>query len=349
MSDTGLLLNIVFDEYFQTNIAAAKLISNDYARLWEELYRLFQSGGKRLRPKMTYITYAAYGGQDIDAIAPIAAAQELLHLSLLIHDDVIDRDYRRYGVLNITGSYKEHYDNLGLDDTTKTHYAQGAAILGGDLLISGAYQLIASSKISPELKEQVNTVLGRAIFEVAGGELLDTESAFRPKNEIDSLAIARYKTAGYSFIGPLLSGALLAGASKEQCDVVRDFATNLGIAYQLQDDILGVYGDENETGKSSISDIVEGKHTFLVDSFYALTSQEQVLEFNKYFGNKDASREQIDIVKQLIVISGALDLTQKKLNEYESFARENLDQMDISSDSKATFEDLITQSLKRQK
>ena len=349
MSDTNLLINNLLDQYFKDNIADAGEINKDYVRLWQELHRLFKSGGKRLRPKMTFMTYLAYGGQDLENIAPIAAAHELLHLSLLIHDDVIDRDYRRYGVLNIAGSYQQHYDHLVTNEATRTHYAHGAAILGGDLLISGAYQMISKSSINYALKDKVSTVVGRAIFEVAGGELLDTESAFRPKNEIDSLSIARYKTASYSFIGPLLSGALLADASKEQCQLVSSFASNLGIAYQLQDDILGVYGDESETGKSNVSDLLEGKHTFLVDSLHALASQNQLETFNQYFGNQQAGQEQINIVKQLLKTTGALDHTLDKLHEYESAARTNLESMEISDESKKLFESLITESLKRQK
>ena len=97
-------LNQTLEDYFARGITRAEAVSPYYAQLWQEMFRLVKSGGKRLRPKMTILAYQAFGGQDVNSILPIAAAQELLHVSMLIHDDIIDRDYSRHGVDNVAGS-----------------------------------------------------------------------------------------------------------------------------------------------------------------------------------------------------------------------------------------------------
>ena len=137
------LITRSLDQYFVGNIKAAEAIDIHYAAMWRELDRLVRSGGKRMRPKITLMCYQAFGGKDIKAILPIATAQELLHQFLLIHDDIIDRDHIRYGVENITGRYKVLYKPYVKNASDLEHYSNSAALLAGDLLHSGAHQLIA--------------------------------------------------------------------------------------------------------------------------------------------------------------------------------------------------------------
>ena len=142
------LLDRTLNDYFERSIHAATAIDPSYRQLWETLYGLIRSGGKRLRPQMTILAYETFGGKDAELIIPIAAAQELLHFSLLIHDDVIDRDYTRYGTQNVAGTYKTIYSRFLTDNTDKVHFAHSAAILAGDLMLSGAHELISASQLS---------------------------------------------------------------------------------------------------------------------------------------------------------------------------------------------------------
>lgn len=303
--DTLLSVNAVLDKFFEQSIQNAAKIDPSYERLWRNLYSLIQSGGKRLRPKMTLMTYRAFGGDDISSIIPIAAAQELLHFALLIHDDVIDRDYIRYGVANIAGHYRLEYSQYLSSPGSLTHYAHSAAILGGDLMLSGAHQLIATSELSEKDKIKAQHLLSVGVFEVAGGELLDTELSFNPYKNGDALKVATYKTASYSFVLPLLTGAHLAGANEERRNTLRQYAIALGIAYQLTDDLLSVFGDERQTGKSTVSDIIEGKRTYLVEmAFEAFTPADQAT-FMMTFGNSKATPPEIEAAKHLLESSGA--------------------------------------------
>src|SRR5690606_2950472 len=212
----------------------------------------------------TMLAYQTFGGEDYPAVLPVAVAQELLHVSMLIHDDIIDEDYLRHDTDNVSGIYVKRYARYPLAEGQRSHFANSAALIGGDLLISAAYQVLASARISEQQKQQATDLLGEAIFVVCGGELLDTESSFIDLSEIDALKIAQLKTASYSFVSPLLMGAVLAGTDQKTQTTLRQFGSALGIAFQLADDILGLYGEEAVTGKSASSDLRQGKRTYML-------------------------------------------------------------------------------------
>lgn len=336
-------------QFFSENIKAANAIDKHYGVLWRELERLVCSGGKRMRPRITIMCYQAFGGKDIQSIIPIAIAQELLHQFLLIHDDIIDRDHKRYGVENISGSYQKLYRPYVKDSADLEHYSMSAALLGGDLLLASAHQLIAESTIDATIKQRVQAIFRQSIFDVGGGELLDTESAFRPTDEISTKTIAKYKTASYSYVGPLLIGATLANADSASCAALRVFAEDLGIAFQLRDDVLGVFGDEDTTGKSNETDIREGKYTHLVECLLQKMDKNETTLFKAVFGNQSATTRQIQQVRDLFVSSGALKQVEDKIAVYESSARKELDFLQLSEEHQQLFEELITKSVKRDK
>lgn len=340
-------VNDALDRFFEQSITDAETINDAYSELWHHLYALIKAGGKRVRPKMTLLSYDAFGGIDSQRIVPVAAAQELLHFSLLIHDDIIDRDYIRHGVPNIAGQYDTIYHPYVTDKVERIHYANSVALLGGDLMLSGAYQLIANSTLDNDTKVLAQQLLGKSIFEVAGGELLDTESAFRPNDFGDALQIARYKTASYSFIFPLQTGAILAGATDAQLSALTSFGTSLGIAYQLVDDLLGVFGDEYKTGKSSSGDIREGKRTFLVEQCLERLNQKDRQLFDLSFGDPNATITTIAKVKDLLVSSGAKTATESAIERYAASARAALGQLELSSPYQTEFESLIQKVVER--
>ncbi len=347
--DFSIELNDVIEDYFSRSIQHATAVSPYYGQLWQEMFRLVSSGGKRLRPKMTILAYQAFGGKDVQSILPVAAAQELLHVSMLIHDDIIDRDYSRYGVDNVAGSYNKHYEPFVSDKTDRLHYAHSAALLSGDLLISGAYQLTNESTIEPSMITAVQRLLTNSIFEVVGGELIDTESTFRERGAIKAETVALYKTASYSFVGPLLIGAVMANASEKDQACVRAFAESLGVAFQLRDDVLGVFGDEAEMGKSTTGDIREGKCPYLVEQVYALADDEDRAMFDKYFGDHAITSDEIDIIKNLFVSTGAKEKTEAEISRLEKEALKALEDLSIATEYKEQFRDLVARATRRTK
>lgn len=336
-----ILVDRAISGFFERSLDYATRIDPSYQRLWQTLYDLIQSGGKRLRPQMTIMAYEAFGGNEIDKIIPVAAAQELLHFSLLIHDDVIDRDYTRYGTDNVAGRYKITYSRYVHSIEDQTHYAHSAAILGGDLMLSGAHQMIAASSLNEQDKLTAQGFLAHSVFEVAGGELLDTELTFVPYTNGDALKVARYKTASYSFVGPLLTGATLAGINQTQTEALNTYAQSLGIAYQLIDDILGVFGDEENTGKSTSSDITEGKQTYMVEQALGVMTNDEKKIFEASFGNPDANDDEIEAIKQLLESTGARRAAQNTANQYADTARDAINSMDLDDRHRQLFEQFL--------
>lgn len=341
------LIDQTLIDFFDTSIQRARAVDPYYEDIWKNLAALHASGGKRIRPKIVLMSYTAFGGQDISAIIPIACAQELLHFSMLIHDDIIDRDLTRYGVDNMSGRYEKLYSPFVSDLPNRSHYANSAAIMAGDLMIAAAHKLVNDSTVASELKITASNIMYDSIFDVVGGELLDTESSFRPIGSIDPLKIAHFKTASYSFVGPFLTGASLAGANHQKQSVLRDLAVHLGIAYQLTDDVLGVFGDEKKTGKSASGDIREGKQTLLINTTIAGLSADEKSIFTRCFGKHDANADQVETIRQLIVSSGAKKAVEQAIDVYVEQAKESLRSLHLDESSYAQIENLIHTATKR--
>lgn len=335
--------------FFVTRISMAQGVHPRYELLWHELSRVTQNGGKRLRPKMTILAYEAFGGKDVDAIILIAAAQEILHSSLLIHDDIIDHELTRRGQPNVSGAYmRDHYEEVS-EPTLRRHYSDSAALLGGDLLLIATFELMEKARISTEQLRAVHAVFYRIIYEVAAGQLLDSEMAFLKDDHASAEQVARYKTASYSFIGPLLIGATLAGADESSLKQLEGFALNLGIAYQLSDDLIGVYGDESQTGKSTSGDLREGKKTYLVEQFLENADSSEMAAFESLFGNPLLTSDEAYRLKKLIAQSGAKAKTEAMIDEYTRRSHEALSQLNLSDSSRNSFEQLISASTRRKR
>lgn len=334
--------------FFVHRIAGARTIHPRYELLWQELSRVTLNGGKRLRSKMTILAYEAFGGTDTATIIPLAAAQEILHSSLLIHDDIIDHELTRRSQPNVSGAYmRDHYAEVN-EPTIRRHHSDSAALLGGDLLLVATFELMDSSQLSSEQLLSVRSIFYRIIFEVAGGQLLDSEMAFLARNGVSAETIARYKTASYSYIGPLLVGATVAGASDDELRELEVFATNIGIAFQLHDDVLGVFGDEEKTGKSTSGDLREGKKTYLVEQFLDTASAAHVATFRASFGNPELTDITAGSLKDMLRESGALDKTNVEIDRRVAEARSALDRLHLDTHAHQMFEMLITLSTKRE-
>ena len=289
-----------------------------YVRFWDTIESVSMVGGKRLRP---YLTMVAYGKID-ERIIPVALAQELIHIAMLMHDDVIDQDFVRHGSANVNGLYRDRYESY-LDRRKATHYANSAGVLTGDVLIAEAYQSVATGDFDADTIRRVTSVLSTSLFEVIGGELLDVEAAFVDDERFDPLQIYRYKTSSYSFIGPIVTGAYCSGADEETIVSYRTLAENAGIAFQIQDDLLGIYGNSDETGKSTLTDLREAKRTLLV-SYHEELMDDQQRERFAAFGDVGSTDEQLAVLKQDMVDSGAQQKTLDAVELYFGRAGESL-------------------------
>lgn len=302
------LVESVLEDFFSLSSARAAQLAPSFQTLWHTLQRN-ASGGKRFRPQMVMTSYTALGGTNLRSAAHAGAAFELLHTALIVHDDVIDRDFVRRGIPNVSGSYRDIAHTAGLSIPTAEHRGMSVAVIAGDLALSGAFRLMDRASSDPAVRDRLNELLDRAVFESAAGELIDVDFSLHeavPPVE-DVLQMEMLKTAVYSFEGPLQAGAILAGASEELIDAMSEFGRNIGIAYQVIDDLLGVYGDENSTGKTTLGDLREGKRTALI-AFAAGTSQWPQLQ--PLIGKSTLTHEEAVDVRATLEAIGAKAFTQ---------------------------------------
>ncbi|WP_299166580.1 polyprenyl synthetase family protein [uncultured Arthrobacter sp.] len=227
-------------------------VNATYLGLWEALERA-TAGGKRSRPRLVMLAYRQLGGADFPSAAQLAASYELLHSALIIHDDVIDRDFVRRGNPNVSGHYRNRALRAGVPSAPAEHAGVSAGVLAGDLALSGAFRLLRSIDASVAVRRRLDEILDDAIFCSVGGEVLDIEfsrTADMPSLE-DITKTAHQKTSVYSFEAPLQAGAVLACAPEPAVAALTSFGRYAGIAYQVADDVLGVFGKESRTGKTT--------------------------------------------------------------------------------------------------
>lgn len=250
--------------FFDRQQDRAAAYGDRYLALWEAI-RHSSEGGKRVRPALVLETHRGLGGRREDDAVDVAVAFELLHTSFLLHDDVIDGDTVRRGRPNIVGQFAGAAERDGAGHDRAAGWGRAAAILAGDLMLHAAQRLVSGLDAPRQVRSRLLEILDDAVLATAAGELHDVAfSCGLESPDLDRvLSMTEWKTAHYSFQAPLQCAAELAGASRETVRALGGFGLNAGIAFQLRDDLLGVYGDERATGKSSSSDIRSGKVTAL--------------------------------------------------------------------------------------
>jgi geranylgeranyl diphosphate synthase type II len=312
----------VLDRFFSLAKNRAAAFGPDYVKLWEEL-QSSAAGGKRFRPRMVFCAYQSLGGTDLEAAAYVGAAFELLHTALIVHDDVIDHDFVRRGIPNVSGVFRDQALANGASETAAEHRGISAAVIAGDLALFNAYRLIDRSGVADVTRDRLVEVMDDALFASAAGELIDVDFSHltaMPRVD-DILTMERLKTAVYSFECPLQAGAILAGASEQVVATLADFGREIGVAYQIVDDLLGVFGLESETGKTTIGDLREGKRTVLIS--YATTTREWD-EIEPLIGKADLSEDEAARVRALLADSGARAFAEGLARYYANRAMSRL-------------------------
>lgn len=300
-AETDKRLEVIFD----AKIARAGELDKDYQQLIIETKKQVIRGGKRLRPALAVLGYKIAGGKKIETMLDAAAALEIFHNYLLIHDDFMDRDESRHGGLNITGVYKKKLrQKVAVADLQ--HMADNQAILAGDICCGLSYEVITQSGFDSDLKLRAVDRLNQAVFEVAAGQQLDILASFTKDVSMRHiLKINYYKTAGYSVIMPLQFGAILAGNSNQLHPVIEQYGEGVGIGYQLVDDVIGMFGSERVIGKPVISDLREGKQTLLYYYGVALSDQQQKDVLSVSFRNPRADTPMLKEVRGILEENGA--------------------------------------------
>lgn len=295
------------------------------APLIEEIARLHRVGGKRLRPAFCYWGFRACGRHHSDVIVGAAASLELLHTFALVHDDIMDSALLRRG-----------------EKTTRAAHGDDFALLTGDLALVLADASLMESGFPPEVIHRAFTVYSRMRGEVIAGQYLDVVVAEQPAaTERQVRRIAMLKSGLYSVVEPLTIGATLAETPPPIVEGLRDVGRPVGEAFQLRDDLLGVFGDPTVLGKSVDSDIREGKKTLLYVKTLELASPEDRDFFRARWGGEDLEAEEVERLRRIVGASGARDEIETLLVYLRGVALETLAALKIDQEARSALEHLI--------
>jgi geranylgeranyl diphosphate synthase type I len=264
-------------------------------------------GGKRLRPAFCYWGWRGAGGGECPQILVAAAALELLHAGALIHDDVMDASDTRRGQPSLHRQFESRHAAQGWRGQA-AGFGTGAAILLGDLLLCWTDEMFHGSGLPPAALERGRPVLNLMRTEVFAGQYLDLLAQAAGDGTVDSaLRVVEYKTAKYTIERPLHLGAALAGpVSDEVTAAYTAYGLPLGIAFQLRDDILGVFGDPGQTGKPAGDDLREGKRTALLAIARARATSAQAAAIDSHLGDPLLDDAGMARVRSVITDTGAL-------------------------------------------
>jgi geranylgeranyl diphosphate synthase type I len=338
----------VVDEVLAEQGAILGRVSDDLVPMVDALTALL-SGGKRLRPAFCYWGWRGAGGStDLDDAALRAAASlEFLQACALIHDDVMDGSDTRRGLpaahRRFAGVHRGA-EWLGSPES----FGVGAAILLGDLCLSWADEVLLTSDFSHEALRRGKGVYDEMRTELMAGQYLDLLEQARGGGSVDrALRVVRYKSAKYTIERPLHLGAALAGADQQVFDAYSGYGLPLGEAFQLRDDILGVFGDPQETGKPAGDDLREGKRTVLVAIAVERSTPKQASVIRRYLGDPALDATGVASLREIIAETGARDYTENLITELLENALAALHPADIDEKAREVLTGLAFAATRR--
>ncbi len=333
------------------------------------------AGGKRLRAAFCYWGWRGAGGEDGPQILAAAAALELLHASALVHDDVMDGSDSRRGQPSLHRQFADRHAARRWHGSPEA-FGAAAAILLGDLLLVWTDQMFQASGLPPEALRRGQPVLDRMRTEVMAGQYLDLlGQAAGDETLASALRVVEYKTAKYTIERPLQLGAALAegaarafGAPLAQGPApahgpalaqgpgraeglggatAAAYGLPLGVAFQLRDDILGLFGDPVQTGKPSGDDVREGKRTVLLAITRARASADQAATIDRLLGDPHLDEAGVAEVRAVVTGTGALAECELMIDRHVAEALSALDAAPITDEAKAALAELAVTATAR--
>ncbi|MDP9118248.1 MAG: polyprenyl synthetase family protein [Actinomycetota bacterium] len=324
-------------------------VGPDIAPLADAARTFVLDGGKRLRPSFAYWGWRTTrcAADDDSALVTAAASLELLHACALVHDDVMDASATRRGQPSAHLAFADMHRRAGWTGDPEV-FGTAAAILLGDLLLSWADSMFAAAGLTGAAGAATRDVWDDMRELVMAGQYLDVLVQARGEfSAEDSLRVAKFKTGKYTVEGPLHLGAAAAGAPPEVFAALSAYGLPLGEAFQLRDDVLGVFGDPARTGKPIGDDLREGKHTLLVALAMQRSSADQAALIRRDLGNRSLSPDRVAALCEVIIATGALAEVEQRIAVGTAHAREALRNEALSADSRNALDALALAATQR--
>ncbi|MGI8334013.1 polyprenyl synthetase family protein [Actinomadura scrupuli] len=320
-------------------------ISDDLAPILAAL-DAFLSGGKRLRPLFCYWGWRSAGGDDRREVVAAAASLELLQASALIHDDVMDASDTRRGQPSVHRRFEAMAGAAGWGAAES--FGTGAAILLGDLCLAWSGEMYDRCGLPADVLQRGRRVYDLMRTEVMSGQYLDMLEQARGTGTVETaLRVVEYKSAKYTIERPLHLGAALAGADEPVPAALSAYGLPLGIAFQLRDDVLGVFGDPAETGKPAGDDLREGKRTVLIALALERAGAAQAEVVRRLLGDPALDQAGIADLRSVIVETGALAACEAMIDTYAAQAHAALESPSIAAGAREALTELAVAATAR--
>jgi geranylgeranyl diphosphate synthase type I len=308
--------------------------------------------GKRLRPAFAYWGWRGAGGDDGEQIVTAVSCLELLHACALVHDDVMDASDTRRGHPSVHRKFAALHRKSGWTGDPEA-FGRAAAILLGDLYLVWADAMLSGSGLGAELLLRAQPVYDEMRVELMAGEYLDVLAkavggTARSAGDIDrALRVARYKSGKYTIERPLHLGAALAGAGPEVSRAYSAYGLPLGEAFQLRDDVLGVFGDPDVTGKPAGDDLREGKRTALIAHAGAAATPIQAQVLAQHLGDPHLEPAGVAALRTVIVDTGALSAVERLIDDKTEQAVAGLRDAPVTDEAVRVLSELATAATTR--
>jgi geranylgeranyl diphosphate synthase type I len=340
-------VNELLHRFLRQRAAEARTLDPAVGDIADEVGRLVAAGGKRLRPAFVYWGHRATGAAHDDGVLAAAAAVELLHTFALVHDDVMDRSDRRRGHPTAHVALSQRHGDEDLDGDG-AWFGLSGAVLAGDLTFVWADQMLDEAPLPAEALVRARRVFTRLRTEVVGGQYLDLRLAHEPDaTERAARTVALLKSARYTVTRPLQLGAALApdGADPATAEALVRYGDAVGLAFQMRDDVLGLFGDPAVTGKSCLDDLREGKRTLLVLRALALAEPDDRRLLAEALGDPALDPERAGRCCAIVAGSGALASIEALLDAQHALALRAI--ADLYAPARAALEQLADLAIRR--
>jgi len=300
-------INLVLQNFFDAKIIQTAKISKFNCDIVKILKEYTLRGGKRLRSLLMIYAYQALGGNKQSEIIKASAAMELVQTSLLIHDDIMDQDNLRRGGESVHYKYSKYFDEVN------EHFGVSIAIIAGNIAASYVFDVIGNTTFSDSKKIKAMQIIIDYLAQVNFGQAEDI--LLSKKENFTEAGIEKvhyFKSMTYTAMMPILSGASLADYDKEKINALKIYAQNVGLAFQIHDDIIGIFGDTKKTGKPNGSDLSQNKKTFLILKTLEYASKTEQEFIKKLLGQKSITVYELEKARKIIIKTKSLEYSRKK-------------------------------------
>jgi len=296
-----------------------KASTNPHAKGWESKFdslmmNYIMNSGKRMRPILGIMVYKGLGGKDVNSMIQMSRSFELLHNACLIHDDIMDSSPTRRGKPTFHKAMQHWMEENGQIARAEED-GKNIGILGGDYFIFMSIRSIMESNFPAEIKAEAANIVCKLAERTVKGQVLDMEFANRAIREKDYMRLIELKTAVF-FEGTVRVAAVASGASKSIDRKLAKYAMNMGYAFQIKDDLIGLFGNEETIGKSNKSDIEEGKNTILMIKAREMGNSKVRETIDNILGKRHISNVELEKMKKAVTDSGSLSYARGLLDNY---------------------------------